>query len=55
MASWGDLLNYSLTSLRHRSMRSWLTVLGIVIGIAAIVSLIAVAQGLQAQVEKSLG
>ena len=54
MASWGDLLNYSLTSLRHRSMRSWLTVLGIVIGIAAIVSLIAVAQGLQAQVEKSL-
>ncbi|VVB56916.1 MacB-like periplasmic core domain protein [uncultured archaeon] len=54
MASSLDLLDYSFTSLKHRSMRSWLTVLGIVIGIAAIVSLIAISAGLQASVTKSL-
>ncbi|VVB56917.1 MacB-like periplasmic core domain protein [uncultured archaeon] len=54
MASWSDLLDYSLTSLRHRSLRSWLTVLGIVIGIAAIVSLIAIAQGLELTVKEQI-
>ncbi len=41
-------------SLRHRSIRSWLTVLGIVIGIAAIVALISISAGLQREVNKSL-
>ncbi len=54
MASWPDLLEYSLTSLRHRSLRSWLTVLGIVIGIASIVSLIAIAQGLESSVRDQI-
>jgi len=54
MASWSDLLDYSLTSLRSRSLRSWLTVLGIVIGIAAIVSLISIAQGLEATVKDQI-
>jgi len=37
----------SLLSLKHRSVRSWLTVIGIVIGIAAIVALISISQGLE--------
>src|SRR3989344_37114 len=34
-------------NLRHRGLRSWLTMLGIFIGIAAVVSLISLGQGLQ--------
>ncbi|MBS3162590.1 ABC transporter permease [Candidatus Woesearchaeota archaeon] len=33
--------------MRHRQLRSWLTVLGVVIGIAAIVSLMTIGQGLE--------
>ncbi len=42
-----DLLFLSLKNMRHRQLRSWLTVLGVVIGIAAIVSLITIGQGLE--------
>ncbi|MFH1107308.1 MAG: ABC transporter permease [Candidatus Micrarchaeota archaeon] len=41
-----DLLKYALHSMAHRSLRSWLTILGIVIGIGAIVILISLAQGI---------
>lgn len=34
-------------NIRHRRMRSWLTILGIIIGVAAVVSLISIGQGLQ--------
>ncbi|MCL6088700.1 MAG: ABC transporter permease [Candidatus Marsarchaeota archaeon] len=54
MASLPDLLHYSLTSLRSRSLRSYLTVLGIVIGVAAVVSLISISDGLMASVEEQL-
>ena len=37
-----DYLRLSMKSLRHRSLRSWLTVLGIVVGVAAVVALIAI-------------
>ena len=39
--------NYGLQNLFHRQVRSWLTILGVVIGIAAIVSLITVGEGLE--------
>ncbi|MBX4196733.1 ABC transporter permease [Candidatus Pacearchaeota archaeon] len=42
-----DYFSLALQNLRHRGVRSWLTVLGIFIGIAAVVSLIALGQGLQ--------
>ncbi|HEX32912.1 MAG TPA: ABC transporter permease [Candidatus Aenigmarchaeota archaeon] len=42
-----DYLKIAVTELGNRKMRSWLTILGIVIGIAAIVSLISIAQGLE--------
>ena len=50
-----EVIVYSLKSLRHRQMRSWLTVLGIVIGIAAVVSLLTIGEGFNKEVEKQLG
>lgn len=53
------LLEYfklTLKNIRHRRMRSWLTILGIIIGVASVVSLISIGQGLEnainAQFEK---
>lgn len=37
----------ALKNLRHRGIRTWLTLLGIVMGIAALVALLALGQGLQ--------
>ncbi len=42
-----DYINIALRSLRHRSLRSWLTLLGIFIGIAAVVSLVSLGDGLR--------
>jgi hypothetical protein len=39
-----DVLEYAIKNLTHRSLRSWLTLIGIVIGIATIVVLMGVAQ-----------
>ena len=50
-----DLLNYSIKNLSNRKLRSYLTILGIVIGIAAIVTLISVAQGVNAFIMNQLG
>jgi len=37
----------AIDNLRHRGIRSWLTIIGVFIGIAAVVSLISLGQGLQ--------
>ncbi|NYZ79443.1 ABC transporter permease [Candidatus Micrarchaeota archaeon] len=50
-----DLLNYSIKNLTSRKLRSYLTILGIVIGIAAIVTLISVAQGVNDFIMDQLG
>lgn len=55
MASNLDILEYSLTNMRHRKLRSWLTILGIVIGIASIVLLVSVGQGLDREIKNQLG
>ncbi len=47
-----DYMKLSLHSIRSRSLRSWLTILGIVIGVTAVVALIAVGQGMQQSVKK---
>lgn len=49
-----DLLKYAVHSMAHRSLRSWLTILGIVIGIGAIVILISLAQGLDASIRAQM-
>ena len=42
-----DYFLLALENLRHRGLRSWLTMLGVFIGIAAVVSLISLGSGLQ--------
>ena len=41
-----DYLKFVLATLRHRRLRSWLTMIGIFIGIAAVVALMSLGQGL---------
>ncbi len=50
-----DIFKLSLSHVRKSKMRSWLTIIGIVIGVAAIVAIISIGDGLQASVQKSLG
>ncbi|MDP1694990.1 MAG: ABC transporter permease [Candidatus Woesearchaeota archaeon] len=47
-----DLLKYSISSLRARKRRSFLTILSVFIGIAAITTLISFGQGISAYVEQ---
>ncbi|MFP4524473.1 MAG: ABC transporter permease [Candidatus Woesearchaeota archaeon] len=42
-----DFFSISLKSIRQRRMRSWLTMIGIFIGIAAVVALVSLGQGLE--------
>ena len=50
-----DYLILALKNLKHRGIRSWLTLLGIFIGITAVVSLIGLGAGLQAAVGAQFG
>lgn len=50
-----DSFVLSVKNLRHRGLRSWLTLLGIFIGVAAVVSLISLGDGLQAAVSSQFG
>ena len=49
-----DIIKYSLKGLAQRQVRSWLTMLGIVIGIAAVVSLLMIGEGFNQEIEKQL-
>ena len=44
---WSDLLRMSVSSLRRRKLRTFLTVLGVVIGTASIVVMISLGLGMQ--------
>ncbi len=46
-----EYVKIAFLSLRNRKLRSWLTILGIVIGVAAIISLITISSGLKNAVE----
>lgn len=45
----------ALNILLHSRLRSWLTIIGIVIGIAAVVSIVSISQGAQENLEEQLG
>ncbi|MCP4647757.1 MAG: ABC transporter permease [bacterium] len=49
-----DVAHYSFEHLKHRGLRTWLTLLGIVVGIAAVILLVGLAQGLRAGVAEEL-
>jgi putative ABC transport system permease protein len=50
-----DILMLSMNSLSHRGLRSWLTILGIVIGVAAVVAIISMGSGMQQSISSQLG
>ncbi len=41
--------------IKHSKLRSWLTIIGIIIGVAAIISIISIGQGFEEQVKEQLG
>jgi putative ABC transport system permease protein len=47
-----DYLELALQNIRSRRLRSWLTILGIVIGVTAVVALIAIGQGMKKSIEQ---
>ncbi|VVB78715.1 MacB-like periplasmic core domain protein [uncultured archaeon] len=50
-----DVFNLSVNSMKKRKLRSWLTLLGIFIGIAAVVSLISLGDGLRTAITGQFG
>ena len=47
-----DYFKFALGTISHRRMRSWLTMIGIFIGIAAVVALISIGQGFKQAIDK---
>ena len=52
--NFAESIYLGLNSLRNNRLRSWLTILGILIGIAAIVSLISAGRGSEIQIQKRI-
>ncbi|GAF94028.1 unnamed protein product, partial [marine sediment metagenome] len=50
-----EYFKFAVDNLKHRKLRSWLTMLGIFIGIAAVVSLIGLGEGLRQAVNAQFG
>lgn len=50
-----DYLKYIFNSLKNRKIRSWLTMIGIFIGIAAVVALIGLGEGLRQAINTQFG
>lgn len=48
------ILSLAWDSMRHRKLRSWLTILGIVIGVAAVISLISISMGMSEQISSRM-
>jgi len=46
-----DYFLMAVNSIRHRKLRSWLTLVGIIIGVAAIISLMTVSRSLESTIE----
>jgi putative ABC transport system permease protein len=50
-----DIFRLSLSHVKKSKMRSWLTIIGIVIGVAAVVAIISIGQSMQESVQSQLG
>ncbi|MBN2042799.1 MAG: ABC transporter permease [Candidatus Aenigmarchaeota archaeon] len=48
-------LRLALNIMLHSKLRSWLTIIGIVIGVAAVVAIMSMGEGMQASLESNLG
>ncbi len=48
-------LKHAINMVIHAQLRSWLTILGIVIGVAAVISIVSLGEGLQEDMDSQLG
>ncbi|MEO6046617.1 MAG: ABC transporter permease [Candidatus Kapaibacterium sp.] len=53
--NWKNILNVAMKSILRNRMRSLLTMLGIIIGVAAVIVMVAIGKGAQAQIEDQIG
>ena len=49
-----DVFTYSFAHLQHRGIRTWLTLLGIIVGISSVILLVGIVDGLSADIEDAL-
>jgi len=49
-----DIFRLSINSLTHRGLRSWLTILGIIIGVAAVVAMLSIGTGMEQSIEAQM-
>lgn len=49
-----DILKLSLNSLTHRGLRSWLTILGIIIGVAAVIAMLSISAGMSQNMQSQM-
>src|SRR3989344_6451032 len=54
MEALSEYFKIALSNLRTRSLRSWLTILGIVIGVFLIISLLSLSEGIKNTISKQL-
>jgi putative ABC transport system permease protein len=52
---YSDIVRFSFQNLTHKKLRSWLTILGIVIGVASFVALVSIGEGATSQITSRLG
>lgn len=50
-----DSLKFALNNLTTRGLRSWLTIIGVIIGVASIIAIVSVGQGMQNVISSQLG
>ena len=48
-------LKHSFNMVVHSKLRSWLTIIGIVIGVAAVVAIVSIGEGMQQSMEEQMG
>jgi putative ABC transport system permease protein len=49
-----DILKLSLNSLTHRGLRSWLTILGIIVGVAAVIAMLSISAGMSQSMQSQM-
>lgn len=49
-----DLFKFSMNNILHRRLRSWLTLLGIIIGVTSVVAIISIGDGASASINEQL-
>src|SRR4030042_3765205 len=49
-----EIFKASLNGLTHRGLRSWLTILGIIVGVAAVIAMLSIGAGMSQSMESQM-